>query len=167
MKTKISCMAFMVMLIISAFAWSGVPTLATIGNLEFQFVASNDNAGTIDTMRLTGATSDTVLVKQRIEPGWSYVITSSDSINAVTDSIQLRCIIYGTDRTTVMGNVLVGTDSTTGTKCHLLPIGVTGFGSCFSLRYTRAAATTKTAIYRWEVWKVRTNSIEQNYNILR
>ncbi|MBN1294367.1 MAG: hypothetical protein JXB48_21200 [Candidatus Latescibacteria bacterium] len=146
---------------------AGVPTLATIDNIEFQLVASNQSGSTVDTMRLTGATSDTVLVKQSIEPGWSYVIVSTDSINAVTDSIQLRCIMYGTNRKTVMGNHLVGTDSTTAIYCHLLPIGVTAFGSCFSLRYTRAAATTKTAIYRWELWKVRKNSVNQDYNTRR
>jgi hypothetical protein len=146
---------------------AGVPTLATMDNIEYQLVACNDTRGTVDTMRLTGATSDTVLVKQSVEPGWMYVVVSTDSVNAVTDSIQLRCIMYGTNRTTVMGNHLVGTDSTTAIYCHLLPIGVSAFGSCFSLRYTRVAATTKTAIYRWELWKVRKISPTQNYNVRR
>lgn len=147
-----------------AVTMAGVPTLATIENMEFQSVLTNEVGGVVDTMRLTGATSDTIIKKYNIEPGWSYVIVSTDSINAVTDSIQLRCITYGTNRTTVMGNHLVGTDSTTAIYTHLLPIGVTAFGSCFSLRYTRAAATTKTAIYRWELWKVRKNSVNQNWN---
>lgn len=158
---------FPVLLLIAALfsvSFAGVPTLATIDNLEFQLVASNDDDGTIDTMRLTGATSDTILVKRTVEPGWSYVMVSTDSINAVTDSIQFRCLMYGTDRVTPMGNHLVGTDSTTAVYCHLLPIGVTAFGGCFSLSYTRAAATTKTAIYRWELWKVRKITVEQSYN---
>lgn len=155
---------FLFVLLAVSVLMAGVPTLATIDNMEFQLVAKNETGGVVDTMRLTGATSDTVLVKQSIEPGWSYVIVSSDSINAVTDSIQLRCIMYGTNRTTVMGNHLVGTDSTTAIYTHLLPIGVTAFGSCFSLRYTRAAATTKTAIYRWELWKVRKNTVNLDGN---
>jgi len=155
---------FLIVIWAVAVSTAGVPTLATLENMEYQLVESNEVGGVVDTMRLTGATSDTVIKKHNIEPGWSYVIVSTDSINAVTDSIQLRCIMYGSNRTTVMGNHLVGTDSTTAIYTHLLPIGVTAFGSCFSLRYTRAAATTKTAIYRWELYRVRKNTINQNWN---
>lgn len=140
---------------------AGTIPVDSIDNVEVELVASNQSGSTIDTTRLTGATSDTCLVKQSIEPGWRYVIVSTDSVNAVTDSVQLRVIVYGTNRTTVMGNHLIGTDSTTAVYHHVLPVM---FGSCFSLRYTRAAATTKTAIYRWELWKVRKLSINQDHN---
>jgi hypothetical protein len=159
--------AFLIVALMTVTVFAAPPTLATMDNMEWQIVATNDNNGTVDTMRLTGATSDTILVKETIEPGWTYVINATDSINAVTDSIQGHVIVYGTNRTTQMGRVHFGTDSTTSTYMHLLPIGVSAMGSCFSIQYTRAAATTKTAIYRWELWKVRRNSINQNWNVRR
>jgi hypothetical protein len=162
---KVFAFLFVALMTVTVFA--APPTLATLDNMEWQIVATNDNNGTVDTMRLTGATSDTILVKETIEPGWTYVIKSSDSINAVTDSIQGSVIVYGTNRTTQMDLVHFGTDSTTSYNTHLLPIGATTMGSCFSIKYTRAAATTKTAIYRWELWKVRRNTINQNWNFRR
>ena len=136
------------------------PTLATIDNMEFQLVAASTGTTTA-----TGTAAATIFTKQIIEPGWSYVLTAYDSIGAAADSAHFGVVVYGSNNTTAMYTADFGSALTATTAdSYLLPVGVTAFGKSMSVTFTRQNATNVSKVYRWELYKVRKNSIEQSWN---
>jgi hypothetical protein len=109
----------------------------------------------VTNIRITGATSGTVIPKRQIQKGYDYVITFQDSIGAAGDSAYMTCIVYGTDGSTVMASDNIGSNLYANARYgrFRLPIGVTAFGSYFKVTVTRTNATTKTNIVRAELIK--------------
>lgn len=142
---------------------AATPSSTATLNTSFELVAKSTGTTTV-----TGTTAATLLTKQRIERGYEYVLVTRDSIGAAADSAAYRAIVYGDDNTTAMGTVVLGWALTANANtCNLVPIGSSLFGKSFSITFTRAEATNKSAVYRWELYKRRALTVQQDWNVTR
>lgn len=132
-------------------AYSASPSATQLVSCDWELVQASTAV-----VRVTGTAAGTIFTKVNITPGWEYILVTVDSVGGATDSAYTTILGYGSDNSTQTSSteVVVHRNGTTYT-CSSIPIGSTIFGRSISATLTRYAATNKTKISRWELYKRR------------
>lgn len=158
------------LLMLLAFAFvlnAAAPTTPTIyGPMNWQ-IAPRTNASGTQTNCVSGAwvynvaagtsingtASLTLFTKMPIEPGWSYIVEMKDSIGA-GDSIQIQMLRYGSDGSTLMETSYIDTlVASTTCKTFSIPLGLTKYGNCITVKAVGLTSGIYKKVYRVEVWR--------------
>jgi hypothetical protein len=156
---------------IVAFAYAGAPSTPTMyGPLRGECVLSNNIFSTSNSEGLHSTTKDTLqgadtirlLNKYKMEQGWSYIAQLTDSAGAA-DTVKFMQYTYGSDGSTLMNTVAIdsicGADDVNGVNIQLTA-GQSLMGSRLTLQAIKWIATLKTKIYRFELWRVRSQKVQ-------
>jgi hypothetical protein len=116
-------------------------------------------------VRVTGTAAANVVIFNAI-PGWQYILKTQDSIGAAADSVFYTLKAYARNGSTFCDTTIFATLSGTGSPwvSQLVPVGYTIIASKMVITYARYAATNKTKITKWELWRRRAITVTTGAN---
>lgn len=155
-------------LFVSVQLFAAAPTAPTIyGPVQAECILANNICVTGNSEGLHGTGKDTLvgadtlrlLNKFKLESGYTYIAQLTDSAG-VADTVKFLQYTYGSDGSTLINTVSVdsikGADDVGGVNIQLTCNSAV-FGSRVTLSAIKWIATLKTKIYRFELWRVKSN----------
>jgi len=150
--------AFMAIMALAVLCQAATPTYTAVdANYTWECVDTSKAV-----VRVTGTAAANVVIFNAT-PGWQYILKTQDSVGAAADSAFYTLKAYARNGSTFCDTTIFATVSATGSPwvSQLVPVGYTIIAAKCVITYARYAATNKTKITKWELWRRRAVTVTQ------